>query len=829
MTSPTNHTEVLRRHAEDVFYPGEYYRDLFNSTLDILAQEGAKTKIGEIENLNEELYEYSNLDALKEDLDDRVDRDYLDSSISDTSKIYRSTGNYIINAKFGAGDDNYVEIYKQTDSDNDEDIDSISSIGKIFIRNNKTFVSEDTSQANLGFYISNDSYFVLPDGTDILLNLDNTGKLIGIKIKDDNKLAVYGKSVLDDSSEMNSMQLYDLDPNYDHYKYVKDRNGNLNFPEGAAKFIWSAKSNSDSGGWNIDVNNLYYDLDSNALRDNLFLVLPETFLREEVGVAPNIGDELRKTSLELALNVPKDSEQLGEAFGIVLEYGSAKDVIDFYYDNYREIRRTLASIKYARDKENPETWLSQLSKTLDLIATEKKKIDPYNTGVLGKMYYAQLDESEQVNWDQLISGIIKSIGTSSGTGSVLRESLETVLEEVFYGKDTNGDGIIDQAALVNVDDSNLDSVTQAINTLISDEALPQRGIITQLKEQIQVIQELEKVRDVMKYGDAVSWNMLVNGSGTTINGLTSILGEDLEAAGFMPPPKDELVIETWPPELSQVLNKEDIDNLIGYAHSNFRFKISNVDREAKELMTKYASELQNQINVLDPLTDGNYIKNLEQVSKGLGLDVSSNFGSNREKALENFRELLDEKIQSGSFQEIYDLTSSKWRDIVNYFSEDEISDLIEDIRIRRELDSLSEEEAETLIEHLNYLISRKSGSETIAAPENTPPKKTPFVTENYINLININNSGHPVNEAGDFTGYNSDRIDEIISVSGFYFREVESEIKKQADTSLAISMISQLEDQISAIESKGALDSTDNSRISELQFRISRYRSAAGL
>ena len=782
---------------------GDYHNNLYDRTLSILAENGSKTIIQEIQNINDEL-NFIELDELKGHFDSRVNTDYIDSSFLDGSKTYRTTGNYIINAKFDNDNarNNYIEIFYQNDNDEDGDIDSFIRLSKIKIDNGKTFISESLTDPDKGFYINDDSYFVLPDGTEILMNT-SSGLLSGIKLKDEDKLISYGKSVLDDSSITDSTQIFTVEEDYDHYAYLKGLNGELDFNTGASKFLLAHDLDTNNAEWSMEKGKIYYDLDSNAEETRLDLSDPSKYLRTE-GTA-NSKDNLREQSLKLAKELNEDSDQLTEAFGIVLEYGSADEVLDFYYENYRGIHKSISSLRYAVNSDNTETWTSQLENIEKLIQTEKNKLMQQNaagqsTGVIySQDEYDALDADEKVNFNELLENIIKSIGVSSGSGSVLKDSVRDILSKIFYGDDP----------AFELNEDNVTSLNNAFIYLTGDGEgnIAEKGIFTQLKEQIQIINELEKVKSMTEHGDVVTGQMLKNGigDGTAIVGLNSILG-NLADAGF------EHEIPEGP------LDLETIENLLEYTYKEYKFQFSDSKDEAEELLKAYREELETQINLLDPKKDRVYISKLTQMSKALKLDTEINTNQSREERIQKRKNDFISLCKNGTYDEIREFTKENYLSIESNFTKSELEELKDEVSQRGDIDTSKKNELMSIID------DRIARLRTNSSKENPPvddifiddPDNPTYTVETFLDKTFLDESNGTFN------------LDDISSFYSDNYRGVEKYIRANYEIETINNIIADLLSQIQSLEANrdpitGELSETDSKKLNFLTVMHSRF------
>lgn len=187
----------------------------------------------------------------------------LPANVQNLGTTFQTSGGYYITTNIKPGTDgNQTRIY-------DRNGNIMSDIwGDPHVIEHGTYNHGAENNPANNFHFGDNSYFVLPDGTEILFNTkEMEGQpgvfyTNGLKIKDGSQLGTIGLDV-DDQSNMET-GIQDIDARtYDSFANIGKTE------DGAGIFAWSDKANDGKGGWTILQNGGFFDVKDESWEDYL--------------------------------------------------------------------------------------------------------------------------------------------------------------------------------------------------------------------------------------------------------------------------------------------------------------------------------------------------------------------------------------------------------------------------------------------------------------------------------------------------------------------------------------------------------------------------------
>jgi uncharacterized membrane protein YgaE (UPF0421/DUF939 family) len=207
-----------------------------------------------------------------------LDDEQVPEKIENLGTVMKTSGGYYISTDAEAGGSTTL-IY-------DEE-------GNVLNRINADRSIDEGGDGNPDFFFADDSYFILPDGTEILLNTGNRAdgtNSLGLIVRDGSQEATVGIG-LDDTTQMTTEVKYTGVDNTG--KFAELGRDEL----GAGVFAWSDAANGGQGGWAVKQNDKFFDVTNENI--DQFLA-NKSFTGQSTGNALEI--EFQDNKIEKFLN-----------------------------------------------------------------------------------------------------------------------------------------------------------------------------------------------------------------------------------------------------------------------------------------------------------------------------------------------------------------------------------------------------------------------------------------------------------------------------------------------------------------------------------------------
>ena len=320
----------------------------------------------------------------------------LPQGITNLGTTFKTSGGYYISTDIQNGAGHQVRIY----DNNGKQLSYIAGDPHV----------DDNGDGQWDWHFGNDSYFILPDGTEILFNTKEVTPGVyvtkGLQIKDGDQLGLTGLNQ-DDTSIMNT-GIQDINPaNHDSFYFLgKDE-------DGAGVFAWSDQANNNRGGWTIFQNNGFYDvadetwqgyLENKGFQGQITGSTLNTQFHREIAeklgtrmgsnpspstnqaptpqaggstgtsnpvnqgtTAPNTGNTTVATGTRTA-NANTGNNTV-DRFVDILHNGSVEDLLDYYKENYRSIEKFYKEVEAAE----LEKLINDLTSKINNLDNDKKE------------------------------------------------------------------------------------------------------------------------------------------------------------------------------------------------------------------------------------------------------------------------------------------------------------------------------------------------------------------------------------------------------------------------------------------------------------------------
>lgn len=273
----------------------------------------------------------------------------IPSGIENLGTVFKTSGGFYISTDVASADGHQVKIYDE----NGKEISFIAGDPHV----------DENQDGQWDWHFGDDSYFVLPDGTEILFNTKeiSDGVFItkGLQIKDGSQLGTVGLGL--DDATMLSTQVSNTNSNQSgNYSNLGDK------ADGAAVFAWSDEANNGRGGWAVlQDDNKFYDVADESWEDYL---ANKSFQGQTTGNALDIQfddghmdfildnldtiadnlDNIGESINNIGGDINKVSNTLADA--IMNKAIATETILEMFKENYRSFEKYMKSLEEA-DKQ----------------------------------------------------------------------------------------------------------------------------------------------------------------------------------------------------------------------------------------------------------------------------------------------------------------------------------------------------------------------------------------------------------------------------------------------------------------------------------------------
>jgi hypothetical protein len=265
----------------------------------------------------------------------------LPRGVSNLGTTFKTSGGFYITTDVNAqGEGHRTQIYNEKG-------EILSDIwGDPHVTENKKWdptTSNSNNNHNSNFHFGDNSYFILPDGTEILFNTKEISEGVyvtkGLQIKDGSQLGTVGLDI-DDSTGMKT-EIKEIDnKNFESFRHLGEDG------DGAGIFAWSDQANNGEGGWAIFIDNAFYDVKDEHW--DTYLNGGQSFRNQATGQAINSG--LFRDIVKDILGIEnRDDEKALEAFRDTMERARRQDEISKLQGDLNELNTRLNAATQAND------------------------------------------------------------------------------------------------------------------------------------------------------------------------------------------------------------------------------------------------------------------------------------------------------------------------------------------------------------------------------------------------------------------------------------------------------------------------------------------------